>query len=83
MESLEPILLERPAARVLVLGCGLSGLSTAIYNAGTVNIVNVDFSNVAIDMMREKEMDREGMRCALFFKWLAMLQAFSGRSSSN
>ncbi|XP_071479197.1 EEF1A lysine methyltransferase 4-like [Diadema antillarum] len=52
--------------RILMLGCGNSELSAEMYRDGYQNIVNVDFSSVCIDNMREKHKDYAGM------EWLVM-----------
>ncbi|KAJ2698245.1 hypothetical protein FB645_005698 [Coemansia sp. IMI 203386] len=41
-------------ARILMLGCGNSTLSTDMYAAGYENIVNVDYSDVVIEQMRQR-----------------------------
>ncbi|XP_054756592.2 EEF1A lysine methyltransferase 4-like [Lytechinus pictus] len=40
--------------RILMLGCGTSTLSLEMYEDGYHNIVNVDFSSVCIEKMKEK-----------------------------
>ncbi|KAI9502199.1 hypothetical protein GGI26_003875 [Coemansia sp. RSA 1358] len=41
-------------ARILMLGCGNSMLSGDMYEAGYQNIVNVDYSDVVIEQMRQR-----------------------------
>ncbi|KAJ2735349.1 hypothetical protein H4S06_006709 [Coemansia sp. BCRC 34490] len=41
-------------ARILMLGCGNSTLSEDMYSAGYQNIVNVDYSDVVIECMRQR-----------------------------
>ncbi|KAJ1724770.1 hypothetical protein LPJ53_000977 [Coemansia erecta] len=41
-------------ARILMLGCGNSTLSGDMYDDGYENIVNVDYSDVVIDQMRQR-----------------------------
>ncbi|KAJ1666188.1 hypothetical protein EV178_002584 [Coemansia sp. RSA 1646] len=41
------------AAQILMLGCGNSTLSGDMYIAGHQNFVNADFSNAAIERMRD------------------------------
>ncbi|KAJ1837812.1 hypothetical protein LPJ57_011316, partial [Coemansia sp. RSA 486] len=41
-------------ARILMLGCGNSTLSSDMYAAGYENIVNVDYSDVVIKQMRQR-----------------------------
>ena len=47
--------------RILMLGCGNSTLSGDLYDAGYKNIVNMDYSPIVIDRMREKYADRSEM----------------------
>ncbi|KZT25251.1 S-adenosyl-L-methionine-dependent methyltransferase [Neolentinus lepideus HHB14362 ss-1] len=49
-------------SRILMLGCGNSRLSEQMYNDGYNNIVNVDYSSVVIQQMRERHaIDRPEM----------------------
>lgn len=58
---LEPFL--DPSHTILVVGCGNSSFSADLYDAGFPNIVNIDFSTVVIDSMRQKhEQERPHMR---------------------
>ncbi|OMJ30127.1 Methyltransferase-like protein 13 [Smittium culicis] len=41
-------------AKILMLGCGNSSLSEDMYNDGYSEIVNIDFSEVVIDQMKER-----------------------------
>jgi hypothetical protein len=61
---LAPLLVERgPLCRILVLGCGNSELSAVLYRHGYINITNLDWSAVVVDMMQEKYMELEGVKC--------------------
>lgn len=40
--------------RMLMLGCGNSKLSEVLYDAGFKNIVNLDYSGVVIEQMKER-----------------------------
>eukprot|EP00931_Biecheleriopsis_adriatica_P004341 TRINITY_DN106026_c0_g1_i1.p1 TRINITY_DN106026_c0_g1~~TRINITY_DN106026_c0_g1_i1.p1 ORF type:complete len:243 (+),score=40.59 TRINITY_DN106026_c0_g1_i1:52-729(+) len=42
-------------SRVLHVGCGNSRVGKLLHDAGFMNVVNVDYSSVVIDMMRNKE----------------------------
>ncbi|ORX38853.1 S-adenosyl-L-methionine-dependent methyltransferase [Kockovaella imperatae] len=50
------------SARVLMLGCGNSALSEAMYEAGWKNIVNIDYSEKVIQQMSERHADKPEMR---------------------
>ncbi|KAK1921522.1 S-adenosyl-L-methionine-dependent methyltransferase [Papiliotrema laurentii] len=50
------------SARVLMLGCGNSGLSEAMYDAGYRNIVNLDYSSAVITQMKERHASRPEMQ---------------------
>jgi hypothetical protein len=41
-------------ARILMLGCGNSQLSEVMYDAGWMNIVNVDYSTACIEQMTQR-----------------------------
>ena len=43
----------RPLERILVVGCGNSGLSAGLYDSGFTDIVNIDFSETVIEKMKE------------------------------
>jgi SAM-dependent methyltransferase len=47
--------------KILIVGCGNSNFSADLYDAGFTNVVNIDFSTIVIDNMREKNQDRPGM----------------------
>ncbi len=49
---LEPLI--RPSHRILLIGCGNSTLSADMYDAGYTNLVNIDYSAVVIDRMRQQ-----------------------------
>nr|CAG8437682.1 5096_t:CDS:2 [Entrophospora candida] len=51
---------------ILMLGCGNSTLSEDMYDDGYCNITNIDFSNIVIDNMKEKNKHRSKM------SWLVM-----------
>ncbi|KAJ2005372.1 hypothetical protein GGI04_001353 [Coemansia thaxteri] len=56
-KDLEPLLSKHIAsreARILMLGCGNSTLSGDMYEAGYQSIVNVDYSEVVIEQMRQR-----------------------------
>jgi ubiquinone/menaquinone biosynthesis C-methylase UbiE len=52
--------------RILVVGCGNSSFSVELYNMGYKNIVNIDFSDVLINKMKEKYQNLPEMQ------WLVM-----------
>ncbi|KAJ1393771.1 S-adenosyl-L-methionine-dependent methyltransferase [Ochromonadaceae sp. CCMP2298] len=47
--------------RILIVGCGNSTFSRRLYDAGYTNIVNIDYSGVVIERMRELNKDVPGM----------------------
>jgi 2-polyprenyl-3-methyl-5-hydroxy-6-metoxy-1,4-benzoquinol methylase len=47
--------------KILVVGCGNSNFSSDLYDAGYLSIINIDFSQVVIDIMKEKNKDRTQM----------------------
>ena len=53
-------------SKILVIGCGNSSFSTELYDDGYYNIINIDFSNVVIEKMKELNKHREQM------KWIEM-----------
>eukprot|EP01016_Furgasonia_blochmanni_P045551 TRINITY_DN643_c0_g1_i7.p1 TRINITY_DN643_c0_g1~~TRINITY_DN643_c0_g1_i7.p1 ORF type:complete len:305 (-),score=37.50 TRINITY_DN643_c0_g1_i7:269-1183(-) len=61
--SLKPYIqqLASTDARILMLGCGNSGLSEEMYDDGFRNIDNVDISSVVIGQMKERNRERHGM----------------------
>ena len=52
-EDLEAIIYDTKS-KILNVGCGLSELSFQMYNYGFSNIVNIDFSPVAISILKEE-----------------------------
>ncbi|OCF37401.1 hypothetical protein I316_00522 [Kwoniella heveanensis BCC8398] len=44
--------------RMLMLGCGNSALGEVLYDAGWTNIVNLDYSKIVIDQMKERHTSR-------------------------
>jgi SAM-dependent methyltransferase len=60
--------------KILVVGCGNSDFSADLYDAGFTNVVNVDFSSIVIENMREKNQDRPEMewkvRCCWRETWV-------------
>lgn len=56
----------RKGDRILMLGCGNSTLSEDMYNDGYRNIVNIDFSPVVIENMKQKCKDLAEM------EWMVM-----------
>ena len=65
-------------SRILILGCGLSGVGEALYDKGYRNIVNIDFSTVLIDRMQKKNLHREGLQFSVLD--VANLGAFGDES---
>ena len=61
--SLEQLITKfiKPTDRILMLGCGNSPLSEAMYDNGYTNIVNMDISKVVIEQMEERNIGRKGM----------------------
>jgi SAM-dependent methyltransferase len=49
------------AARVLIVGCGNSGVAADMYGRGYTSIVSIDLSNVVVALMRNRNAGREGM----------------------
>lgn len=47
--------------KILVVGCGNSNFSADLYDAGFTNVVNIDFSSIVIENMRETNQDRPNM----------------------
>ena len=54
-------LIQSKEARILIIGCGNSNFSADLYDAGYENITNIDFSNICILNMREKNANRPKM----------------------
>lgn len=52
--------------RILHVGCGNSTLPAKLYDEGFTDITNIDFSSQIIELMREKNKSREGL------KWICM-----------
>lgn len=52
--------------RILHVGCGNSTLPAKLYDEGFTDITNIDFSSQIIELMREKNKSREGL------KWVCM-----------
>ncbi|KAJ2726215.1 hypothetical protein GGI07_000692 [Coemansia sp. Benny D115] len=48
-------------SRIVMLGCGNSTLSGDMYDAGYQNILNVDYSDVVIEQMRQRTMHQTEM----------------------
>ncbi|KAJ2161669.1 hypothetical protein GGF46_001262 [Coemansia sp. RSA 552] len=61
--DLQPLLKRRIGqdARILMLGCGNSALSGDMYADGFENIVNVDYSDVVIEQMRQAHAQQHKM----------------------
>ena len=53
--------------KILVVGCGNSNFSADLYDAGFTNVVNIDFSSIVIENMRERNQDRPGMEWKVCF----------------
>jgi len=49
------------SSQVLVLGCGTSGLSAALFDSVCKNITSVDFSSTAINLQKQRNESRPGM----------------------
>ena len=60
---LKPFLSADPDFEVLIPGCGNSRLGAALYDAGYMNITNVDSSSVVISQMTDRYADKEEMEC--------------------
>ncbi|KAJ2450898.1 hypothetical protein GGF42_004382 [Coemansia sp. RSA 2424] len=63
-KDLEPLLSKHIGSkdvRILMLGCGNSTLSSDMYDDGYQNIVNVDYSDVVIEQMRQRSQQQVGM----------------------
>jgi EEF1A lysine methyltransferase 4 len=48
--------------RILVIGCGNSKFSSELYDAGYHSIVNIDYSEVVINRMKEMNAERKSMQ---------------------
>jgi SAM-dependent methyltransferase len=60
--ELKPVFELDPQAAVLVVGCGASEISVALYEDGCHGITNVDISPVVIEKMKERNKTRQMMR---------------------
>jgi SAM-dependent methyltransferase len=62
-ESLKPLLepILTPESSILMLGCGNALISQEMYDDGYQNITNIDISQVVIDDMKERNVDRPNM----------------------
>ncbi|KAJ2330860.1 hypothetical protein GGI00_003513, partial [Coemansia sp. RSA 2681] len=63
-KDLEPLLskhIDSKDVRILMLGCGNSTLSSDMYDDGYQNIVNVDYSDVVIEQMRQRSQQQVRM----------------------
>jgi len=63
---LEEVVARDWASRILHVGCGISTLPELMYDDGYSNIVNIDISDEAIELMRLRNVERPGMT------WLEM-----------
>lgn len=50
-----------PSSAILVLGCGTSTLSEELYRMGWKHVTSIDFSEVAIDVLRTQNVERTEM----------------------
>ena len=50
------------SSRVLIIGCGLSGVGPELYKRGYKNVVNIDFSQVVISRMQKEYASHEGLQ---------------------
>ena len=66
-ETLEPFLRPFLSAdsdyEILIPGCGNARLGAALYDAGYLNITNIDSSSVVISQMTDRYADKEEMEC--------------------
>ena len=58
---LHTYLKEKRSDRILMLGCGTSTLSEALWADGWMSVTNVDYSEVAVNYMRQRNATCEGM----------------------
>ena len=49
-------------SKILIVGCGISLLTRVLYNAGFKNIIAVDFCEDAVEIMRTRDKDLEGVQ---------------------
>lgn len=60
--DLQPLLAKHTGsreARILMLGCGNSTLSGDMYDDGYHNIINIDFSDIVVEQMRQRTQHRQ------------------------
>ena len=50
------------SSRVLIVGCGLSGVGPELYKRGYKNVVNIDFSHTVISRMQKEYASHEGLQ---------------------
>eukprot|EP01036_Dinobryon_divergens_P022612 gene22612-30885_t len=62
VQDILPYIGKDRAIKILSIGCGNSEFSAQLYDAGFVNITNLDFSEVVIDEMRKKNLHRPRMQ---------------------
>lgn len=62
-QEISPLLLPKlsKSDRILVIGCGNSNFSSDLYDKGFHHITNLDFSELVIDEMKQKNQSREHM----------------------
>ena len=72
---------------ILFSGCGNSTLSEEMYKDGYPNIINVDFSEICIEKMREKHQHCPGMEWEVMdikdLKWVVVLFFYFARNRLN
>ena len=49
-------------SKILIVGCGISLLTRELYNDGFKNVIAVDFCQEAVNIMRERDKDLEGLQ---------------------
>jgi SAM-dependent methyltransferase len=57
----------KPSDHILIVGCGNSSFSSDLYDAGYINITNVDYSHNVIHRMKKKHEN-----CRPMMKWMVM-----------
>ena len=50
------------SSRILIVGCGLSGVGPELYKRGFKNVVNIDFSQTVIARMQQEYATHEGLQ---------------------
>jgi EEF1A lysine methyltransferase 4 len=50
--------------KILVVGCGNSEFSAGLYDAGWTDVTSIDFSEVVIQNMEQRNIDRAGMKAS-------------------